>query len=324
MAFSGFSGFAQGSTSDALRIARRCRVDAAFAEDLAVRCHAVLATCTPHSVIASVTAARMHAAWLPELPNAIHIATASPGRQARQMTRTRRPEFIVHRFQLRPEDIVVMDGVALTSPARTWRDLARVLSLADLVAAGDSLLRAGTSRAELEDIVASVAPRLRTSRLTRALSLLDERSRSRPESHVRVAISTPDLPRFDVNMAVHRDEGGWLAEPDLSLPDAKLATEYQGADHAEVIRMRKDMTRFADLRRESWLVLPYGPAETFQAPLGNLGRGPQGGSRPRAASAAQSANRWSVNESGGQPTRGHQNTQVTTGSWSAGEGGSDA
>jgi len=30
--------------------------------------------------------------------------------------------------------------------------------------------------------------------------------------------------------------------------------------------MRKDLTRFADLRREGWLVLPYGPAEVFGRP----------------------------------------------------------
>lgn len=34
----------------------------------------------------------------------------------------------------------MLDGVRLTSPARTWLDLASVLALDDLVAAGDALV----------------------------------------------------------------------------------------------------------------------------------------------------------------------------------------
>ena len=74
------------------------------------------------------------------------------------------------------------------------------------------------------------------------------------------------MPRFEVNDPVYRDEGGWLAEPDLSLDEAKIALEYQGSDHAEVKRMRKDITRFTDMRRDGWLTLPYGPAEVFGQP----------------------------------------------------------
>ncbi len=69
-----------------------------------------------------------------------------------------------------------------------------------------------------------------------------------------------------MNEPVYRDEGGWLAEPDLSLPEAKIALEYQGEDHAKTQRMRKDITRGTDLRREKWLCLPYGPAEVFGRP----------------------------------------------------------
>jgi very-short-patch-repair endonuclease len=96
--------------------------------------------------------------------------------------------------------------------------------------------------------------------------MLDKRSRSRPESHLRVAASAPDLPKFEVNESVYRDEGGWLAEPDLSLREAKIALEYQGKDHAGVKRMRKDITRGLDLRREGWLGIPFGPAEVFGRP----------------------------------------------------------
>jgi very-short-patch-repair endonuclease len=105
---------------------------------------------------------------------------------------------------------------------------------------------------------------IRTARA--ALSLLDARSRSRPESHLRVAVVRGGLTCFAVNEAIHNEHGEWLAEPDLSCKEARIALEYQGADHADVKRMRKDITRAKDVRRSDWLMLSYGPAEVFNRP----------------------------------------------------------
>lgn len=74
------------------------------------------------------------------------------------------------------------------------------------------------------------------------------------------------MPRFDVNTSIYRDTGGWLAEPDLSVAEAKIALEYQGEDHADLRRMRRDITRGRDVRAEGWLFLYYGPAEVFGRP----------------------------------------------------------
>ena len=249
-----------------VRIARRCWVDPAVAADVQSTCHAVLDTSADFTVVASLTAARLHGLWLPPGSEPIHLATATPDRPGRLMTRTRRAQFVPHRFQLRPEDVVLSDGLPLTSLARTWRDLAGVLSLPDLVAAGDSALRAGASHDELADAIDRTPRRAFTARARSALSLLDARAESRPESHLRVAVSVPDLPRFEVNVSVGRSEGGWLGIPDLSLEEARLGLEYQGGEHAKVKRMRRDITRFVDFRRDRWLMLPYGPAEVFGRP----------------------------------------------------------
>jgi hypothetical protein len=249
------------------RIARRCRVPVEQAGQLSGICAAVLDTSPENTVIASVTAAQVHGLWLPDkLGPRIHVATATPATIGRLMTRSQRPELVAHRFQLRPEDIVLVDGLPVTSLARTWRDLAMVLSLPDLVAAGDSALRSGATLDELADVIEVSSHHHGFKRARTAIPLLNARSRSRPESHLRVAITAPDMPRFEVNKPVSREEGGWLAEPDLSLPAAKIALEYQGRDHAELKRMRKDITRTVDMRRDKWVVLPYGPVEVFGQP----------------------------------------------------------
>ncbi len=160
----------------------------------------------------------------------------------------------------------MIDGVPATSLARTWADLAAVLGTPDLVAAGDSALRSGATIKQMQDVLRASTHVRGIRQARRVLPRLDGRSRSRAESHLRVAASSARLPGFDVNVGVYRDEGGWLAEPDLSLRSAKLALEYQGAEHAATERMRKDITRAADLRREGWLCIEYGPAEVFGRP----------------------------------------------------------
>ncbi len=256
-----------GSPTALVRVARRVRLPAAQVADLAATCAAVLATSAPDSVISSVTAARLHQLWLPPDPRAaIHVATAQPGVAGRSMTRTRRPEFVAHRFQLRAGDVVMVAGVPVTSVARTFRDVAAVLALPDLVALGDSALRAGATLAALSAAIDGCGRARGCAAARRAIPLLDGRSRSRPETHLRLAASGLGLPRFAVNEPVARRLGGWLAEPDLSLAEARMALEYQGAEHATVDRMRRDITRTADLRDEGWLVIEYGPAEVFGRP----------------------------------------------------------
>jgi hypothetical protein len=144
--------------------------------------------------------------------------------------------------------------------------LAGLLTLPALVAAGDSVLKLGVSVDELARVVVHTPDRRHVRRAKRAIELVDVRSESRPESHMRVAVSCADLPTFAVNEPVFRSTGGWLATPDLSLPEARLALEYQGLDHADPRRMRRDLTRAADLRSDGWQVLAYGPAEVFGRP----------------------------------------------------------
>ena len=64
-------------------------------------------------------------------------------------------------------------------------------------------------------------------------------------------------------MPVHDDRGQWVGEPDLHYKRARLALEYNGADHASIRRMRNDLTRTLDFAAEGWLTLSFGPAQVF-------------------------------------------------------------
>jgi very-short-patch-repair endonuclease len=70
-----------------------------------------------------------------------------------------------------------------------------------------------------------------------------------------------------VNEPIFDDAGQWLAEPDLHYAEAKLALEYNGVEHAEPARMRRDITRDIDLnRRGGWRIVTFGPREVFGRP----------------------------------------------------------
>jgi hypothetical protein len=166
-----------------------------------------------------------------------------------------------------PDEVELLDGLPVTTAARTWVDLGERLSLADLIAAGDSVLRGQVSIDELDAMARRAVHRRGIVRVRTALPLLDKRSRSRPESHLRYALFAGGLPKPEVNEPIYNADGEWLGEPDLSYEDVKLAIEYNGAEHAKTKRMRRDITRGVDIgSRGGWHTVTFGPAEVFGRP----------------------------------------------------------
>lgn len=255
-----------GSMDNRLRIARGHYLSPAVQPTFADRCAALLAANPVQTVAVGTTAAVLHGLWVPAEPLTPEFATCQRDRRGADMTRCRRPELRTHRRQLRLADRTVVAGIPVTTMARTWWDLAADLSLPDVVAAGDRALQLGCSIDEISELVRVMAGRRGNRRARQAVPLLDQRSRSRPETHLRIAVRLAGLDCFEVNEPIIDDAGEWLAEPDLSCSEAKIALEYQGSDHVDLRRMRRDITRTTDLRQRGWLVLCYGPAQVFGRP----------------------------------------------------------
>lgn len=252
-----------------IRVSHGLWRSAASVADLAGRCRALLRALPPGTVVAGATAARLHGLWLPQssADERVEVILRGAGNVPRELPGSVRGEIRGRRRDLSRADVDLVAGVPLTSEARTWVDLAQQLALPDLVAAGDSVLRGGrTNRAELARSVVAASGRRGVVAARRALTLLDARSRSRPESHLRVALVVDGLPRPEVNRPIFDDHGGWLAEPDLHYGAARLALEYNGSAHAESMRMRRDITRGLDMARAGWLTLTFGPAQVFGRP----------------------------------------------------------
>ena len=198
----------------------------------AARLAALLRALPPGTALSGRTAAALHGLWVPAGAD-VDVTVPASAAGPELTTGPRRRGVRTHRRALSAAEVQVVGGLPVTTAARTWYDLAGELPIGDLVAAGDSALRAGLVGAA--ELAAGLQRRrgLRgTARARLAVPLLDAASRSRPESHLRAALVLAGLPRPAVNAAVHDATGQWLAEPDLSYAAARLAVEYQGSDHA--------------------------------------------------------------------------------------------
>jgi hypothetical protein len=257
-----------GGMSELVRVTRGVWRSGDAVDTLAGRAAALLAATPDGSVTGGLAAAHLHALWLPdECEPDVELLLRRYASVPKAHAGTRRREIRGRRRILAPDEVTYLDGLPITTPARTWVDLGEHLGMADLVAAGDSVLRGGTSADELAVVASRAVHRRGIVRVRAALPLLDARSRSRPESHLRYALVSSGLPAPQVNEPIYDENGQWLGEPDLSYDDVRLAIEYNGADHGEVRRMRRDITREVDIGfRGHWRTITFGPVEVFRRP----------------------------------------------------------
>jgi hypothetical protein len=135
----------------------------------------------------------------------------------------------VHAAPLEPDEIVEVDGLRLTSPARTVVDLARWLPFEQAVVAADGALRLQlVTRAGLAEAVERAARRPGSPAARRVVAFADERSESPGESRSRVALQRAGLPRPVLQWEVHGRSGLWLARTDFGWPELRTVGEFDG------------------------------------------------------------------------------------------------
>lgn len=219
---------------------------------LADRAAALVLVTPPTSALSERTAATLWGGPLPmEIPmEVLHITLPPEG------FHVQRPGVICHRRSLPPEHIRDVDGLRLTSPARTLVDLASVLSLPHLVALGDDFLRRNlmTQRDLLTVIQQSRKQRGIPSART-AATLLDPRSESPRESVTRALLWQAGFPMPTPNVDICDAFGNFVARGDLVYEDLRIVIEYDGSHHLTPGQQSKDADRRLKLNVLDWLIL---------------------------------------------------------------------
>lgn len=225
-----------------------------------------LARLDPTVVLSHTTAAKLWGIPVPgyaDKAGEVHL-THSPERN-----RPRRADFTGHRLTLAAEDIRTLGGLRLTSPERTWLDLAPGLQLDDLIAAGDAVVCAHTrgfgppkvalaGRRELRAVVGRNPGRRGVVRARLALEEVRVGADSPPETKLRLALVRSGLPEPELNVAVTDPSGQEVLWPDLAYRRQRVAVEYDGAHHGGEDQYLKDIAREGRAHRAGWLIVRIG------------------------------------------------------------------
>lgn len=160
---------------------------------------------------------------------------------------------------VRPRDVTVVHGMAVTTPLRTALDLGR-LQRRDIALAGmDAMARIGA--VTVEEILADVE-RFKGMRgvvqLRSLAPLVDGLSESAGESTLRLRWLDAGLPRPTLQIPVRRPDGRYFYL-DMGLPDHRFGAEYDGVEwHSSPAQRRWDRARRSWLREaERWTLLVH-------------------------------------------------------------------
>jgi hypothetical protein len=213
----------------------------------ALLAEAALLIAPPDAVVCRTSALTLWGLDLvPPLP--VHLATNTS-------LRRRRDEIMLHRHQGTITPYFVR-GTAVTGPDRTFVDCGTMLSLAQLVAAGDWLVARGlTDVAQLHGY--ALKSHLNGVQMARfAAELVRPASESPRESMVRVVFVAWGLPEPQLNVNVHDADGRFLARGDLVLEEWRVIVEYDGWYHERGAAQRqRDILRREALEAAGWLVV---------------------------------------------------------------------
>lgn len=159
------------------------------------------------------------------------------------------PGIMLHRTVVMPPH-----GSRAVSVEAAYLGFAATARPIDLIVVGDWLLHRKHMSAESLLTLAHSQPwRPGAAEVIEIVPYLDGRSRSIPESEVRVFLQFAGLPTPQVNLDVHDDAGRFLGCGDLVYLLWKLFIEYEGGQHfTNADQIASDTDRYAGLRRTSW------------------------------------------------------------------------
>ncbi|MGH3433980.1 MAG: hypothetical protein ACRDQB_14205 [Thermocrispum sp.] len=222
------------------------------ASPLAIARAAVLASGVSDAVASHRTAARVHGIPIP------------PGTFAEQVTvqraqrRIQRRELVFHGRAMGIGDVMMIDRVPVTSPARTLVDLAGSFKQLPAVWAIDDALRRGLT--DRRAIGRSLAQRPSAPGETRARDRIrqaDGRAESILETAGRLALADAGLrlpiPQYQVD-----DGAGFVAFLDGAYPDDMVGLEFDGhGPHSRPEAIFRDRQRQNSLMRLGWTILRF-------------------------------------------------------------------
>jgi very-short-patch-repair endonuclease len=254
------------------RMSRDTYLPRALAGDFSARLAAVLLNAPPGAVVSHHSAAAL---WGLDLPlhtadTRVHL-TVPTGAAVRN-----RADRCFHRTHVVVGETTRHEGMEVTTPARTWRDLAGVVEPPVLLAVTDQLLQALCGVSDLEHQMARRPSGRGAGRARMVLPVADPRAGSPMESVLRWLIHEAALPKPVLQYVVTDAAGRFLARADFAWPEHRLLVEFDGDVHRERGVFVNDLRRQNQLIAEAWKVLRFSSADLYGRPaevIAEIGNG---------------------------------------------------
>jgi hypothetical protein len=218
-------------TGDLTRLRSGIYIAGAMPDDEAAR-HALLVRAALEQLSADVVVSHVSAAVLHGLPvwnvplDVVHVTRDRSRTGARRGSRVH-----VHSAPLAAEEVVRVNGILVTSLARTVADLARTLPFEQAVVLADGAMWVKREDPlDRVDLLAVLDERRwpGTPAARRVAAFADGRSHSLGESLSRIAIQRAGLPKPVLQWEVRRRDGTFVGEVDFGWPELRTVGEFDG------------------------------------------------------------------------------------------------
>jgi hypothetical protein len=184
----------------------------------------------------------------------------SPALDAELIHANRHPPagIAVHSEILRPGEVVEVDGMPVTSPARTAFDLGRwTPSRLQTVQRLDALTNATDVKInDVEAVMAEHRGMRGLARLRTILPLVDGGAESPQETRTRLVLIDAGLPAPQTQIRVCDEYGDFVARIDMGYRDLRVGIEYDGPQHWTDSQQRdRDIDRHTALLDLGWTIV---------------------------------------------------------------------
>ncbi|WP_082942919.1 DUF559 domain-containing protein [Mycobacterium sp. 852002-40037_SCH5390672] len=199
-------------------------------------------------IVAGLSASALHGArW---------IDSAAP-LEILHSNRNRLPGLRVRGDHIECDEVESIDGIPVTTPARTVLDLGCWYPTNEAVAAIDALMRAVAVKvADVEILAERYNARRGIRRARTAIRLADPGAQSPKESWLRLLLIQAHLPPPQTQIAVSDEFCDLTVYLDMGWEDVKVAVEYDGEQHrSDRWQYTWDIRRAEMLERLGWIVV---------------------------------------------------------------------
>lgn len=164
---------------------------------------------------------------------------------------------VIHRAKLRDDEICVVRGLSVTTPARTAFDIGRRDRLETAVIRVDALANAtGLKPGDVESVAENHRRARGMVQLRRLMELMDGGAESPQETRSRLRLIAAGFPKPQTQIVVVDEYGEFVGRVDMGWKEWKVGVEYDGPQHwTDPDQHAKDIDRLADLAAQGWVII---------------------------------------------------------------------